>query len=242
VLVGISAYQNRDLRLKFAAKDAGDLAASLRHQQGGLYREVNIHVVPEASATRDTILSEILWLRRQTTQRDLAILFLAGHGVAEDVEYYFLTVDADPDAPSIRGLPGTELRTQLRQIPGRTVALLDTCYAGALVQGQRTRDLPLDISKLVSELSAPETGVAVYSATTNRQRAAELEALHNGVFTRALLDVLTGVYGQQGPAPIRVNSLATLLGERVLTLSQGKQASTYNALDPIRDIPLFVVR
>jgi uncharacterized caspase-like protein len=174
--------------------------------------------------------------------RDLAILFLAGHGVAEDVEYYFLTVDAGPDAPSIRGLSGTDLRTQLRQIPGHTVALLDTCYAGALIGGDHMRDLPLDISKLVAEMSAAETGVAVYSATTNRQRAAELEALHNGVFTAALLDVLTGRYGQSGSTPIRVNYLASLLAERVRLLSGGRQASTYNALDPIRDMPLFVAR
>lgn len=215
---------------------------ALRRQQGGLYREVNVHRVLEADAKRDTILQEILWLRRQTTQHDLALLFLAGHGVAEDVEYYFLTVDADPDEPSLHGLPGSMLRTQLRQIPGRTVTLLDTCYAGAFIQGQQTRDVSLDISKFVAELSAPETGLAVYSATTNRQRAAELDTLRNGVFTAALLDVLNGRYGQNASAPIRVNSLATLLSERVLTLSGGRQASTYNALDPIRDVPLFVVR
>jgi WD40 repeat protein len=242
VLVGISAYQHDELKLHFAAKDARDLAEALRRQKGGLYREANIHLVPEAEANRDRILGEILWLRRETVQRDLAILFLAGHGVSEDVEYYFLTVDSDPDAPSIRGLPGTQLRNQLRQIPGRTLAFLDTCYAGALVQGQRTRDLPLDISKLVAELSAPETGVAVYSATTNRQRAQELDTLQNGVFTAALIEVLSGRYGPSGAGPIRVNYLATLLAERVKTLTGGRQASAFNALDPIRDVPLFVVR
>jgi hypothetical protein len=77
-------------------------------------------------------------------------------------------VDADSDEPFLHGLPGSMLRTQLRQIPGRTVALLDTCYAGAFIQGQQTRYVPLDISKFVAELSGPETGVAVYSATTNR--------------------------------------------------------------------------
>src|ERR1700683_1364004 len=101
------------------------------------------------------------------------------------------------------------LRTHLRQIPGRTVTLLDNCYAGAFIQGQQTRDVPLDISKFVAELSAPETGGAVYSATPNRQRAAELDTLRNGVFTAALLDVLKGRYGQNASAPIRVTSLAT---------------------------------
>ncbi len=35
--------------------------------------------------------------------------------------------------------------------------------------------------------------------------------------------------------------LATLLSERVLTLSGGRQTSTHN-VDPIRDVLLFVVR
>ena len=73
------------------------------------------------------------------------------------------------------------------------------------------------------------------------QRAAELDTLRNGVFTAALLDVLNDRYGQNASAPIRVNSLATLLSERVLTLSGGRQTSTHN-VDPIRDVLLFVVR
>ena len=242
VLVGISNYQNETLRLKFAAKDASDLGVALRRQEGGLYREVNVHLVPEAQATRRYILQRLVELQRSTTQGDLAILFLAGHGLAEDIEYYFLTVDADPDMPSVDGLSGSDLRRHLRQIPGRTLVFLDTCYAGAIVEERAKRDLPLDIGKFLDELASPETGVIVYSATTGRQRAEELTMLKNGVFTAALLETLDGRAGQATHEPIRLNILGTLLAERVRTLSQGKQTPVYNPLDPLPDLPLFLVR
>jgi WD40 repeat protein len=244
VLVGISDYQNETLRLKFAAKDASDLAVALRRQagEGGLYREVNVDVMPEAHATRRSILQRLVELQRSTAQGDLAILFLAGHGLAEDIEYYFLTVDADPDMPSVDGLSGSDLRRHLRLIPGRTLVFLDTCYAGAIVEGRTTRDLPLDIGKFLNELASPETGVVVYSATTGRQRAEELAMLKNGVFTAALLETLDGRAGQPAHEPIRLNILGTLLAERVRTLSNGKQTPVYNPLDPLPDLPLFLVR
>jgi WD40 repeat protein len=247
LLVGISAYKNVGLKLKFAAKDAYDLGEALKRQAGpdGLYREVNVHVLPEAKATREAILREIVWLQRGVTQRDLAVLFLAGHGLSEDGEYYFLPVDGDVDNVSILGLSGTDLRRRLGQIPSRTIALLDTCYAGAMAStGSGFRGPPPDLDKLVNELSSADAGVAVYSATTGNRRALELDELQHGVFTRALLDVLSGraQHGQAGTGELRLNMLANLLAEDVRSLTAGKQATTYTALAPLADLPLFLVR
>lgn len=245
VLVGISAYADLTLRLKFAADDARDLGEALKRQAGagGLYREVNVHVLPEAEATREAILGELVWLQRSVTQRDLAVLFLAGHGLSEAGEYYFLPVDADADKVIVRGLSGTDLRRSLGQISSRTIALLDTCHAGAMaVTG--LRGPPPDLDKLVNELSSAEAGVAVYSATTGNQLARELDKLQHGVFTRALLDVLSG-QAQQGQAvtgELRLNMLASLLAEHVRLLTEGKQAATFTALAPLADLPVFIVR
>lgn len=247
VLVGVSAYQNTARTLKFAAKDAQDLADALRHQEGpdGLYSKVTIRVLPEGIATREAILREILWLQREVTQRDLAVLFLAGHGMSENGEYYFLPVNADEDSVSIFGLSGTDLRRSLGQIPSRTIVLLDTCYAGALAgNGIGLRSPPPDLDKLVNELATADAGVAVYAATTGRHLAQERDELRNGVFTRALLDVLSGRSppGQANGGVLRLNMLAAFLAEDVKALTDGKQASTYNALAPLADLPLFLVR
>jgi WD40 repeat protein len=240
VLIGVSAYGDEKLRLLFAAKDAEDLAVALKKQEGGLYREVNVNSRVDAQVTRNEILEQLIWLQRNTTQEDLALVFLAGHGASEDEEYYFLTADADEETMTTKGVSGTDLRHRLRQIPGRTVVFVDTCYAGALAAGMR--DVQPDITKLLNELSGAEAGVAVYSATTGRQRAQELSTLQNGVFTRAILDALSGAAGQPADGALRLNVLAEELADRVKTLTGGKQAATYNALRALRDTPLFLVR
>ena len=82
--VGVSRYQDNRLTLGFAAKDASDIVAVLQRQKGRLYRDVEVKLVTDATATKATkgeVLDALEWLERQTTSKDIAVLFLAGHGV-----------------------------------------------------------------------------------------------------------------------------------------------------------------
>jgi hypothetical protein len=47
--IGVSAYQNPDLQLRFAAKDARDFAAVIARQEGKLYRQVVTKLLPDAT-------------------------------------------------------------------------------------------------------------------------------------------------------------------------------------------------
>lgn len=98
------------------------------------------------------------------------------------------------------------------------------------------------MDRIQNELRAAETGAIVYSATTGRQRAGEIDELENGVFTKALL---RGLEGEADRYPtdgvIRMNELGVFLAEEVKRLTGGRQASTFVPLDPIRDVPLFMV-
>jgi hypothetical protein len=87
--VGVSQYANKSLTLGFAAKDAQDFAASLQTQQGGLYRDVTAKVLADAQASKDEILDGLEWLQRQTTSKDVAMVFLAGHGVNDPTGVYY---------------------------------------------------------------------------------------------------------------------------------------------------------
>jgi hypothetical protein len=66
VLIGVSNYADPNLRLKFAAKDAQDLAVELKKQQGGLYDEVNIQPpLVDGGATKQNILDALASLAHQ---------------------------------------------------------------------------------------------------------------------------------------------------------------------------------
>jgi hypothetical protein len=81
--IGASNYKDKNLRLHFAAKDAEDFAALAKAQEGGLYEKVITHP-PKGSlrddeATRDAVLDELDWIRREVTNKDVAMVLLAGH-------------------------------------------------------------------------------------------------------------------------------------------------------------------
>ena len=94
----------------------------------------------------------LLWLKRQTTQQDVATVFLAGHGRKdEEGHYLFLPYDTDENALELTTVRDTDLQRMLGGIPGKVLFFVDTCYAGAF-QGVRADTQP-DIDRLVGHLS-----------------------------------------------------------------------------------------
>ena len=82
----MSKYEDKNLTLQFAAKDANDFAESILKQKGGLYRDVVVKVLTDEKATKDEIMDGFDWISKETTSKDIAIIFLAGHGVNEKGE------------------------------------------------------------------------------------------------------------------------------------------------------------
>jgi hypothetical protein len=60
--IGVSQYEDKNLILQFAAKDARDFAESLLKEKGGLYRDVVVKVLTDGKATRDEIIDGFDWI------------------------------------------------------------------------------------------------------------------------------------------------------------------------------------
>ena len=89
IAVGVSKYEDKRLTLNFAGKGAADFASVMESQKGGLYRDVMMKVLTDGKAVKDEILDGLDWLRKETTSKDVAIVFLAGHGVNDPGGIYF---------------------------------------------------------------------------------------------------------------------------------------------------------
>jgi len=50
-------------------------------QEGGLYRQVDVRLLTDQQAIKDNIRDGLEWVQRQTTGRDVAMVFFAGRGV-----------------------------------------------------------------------------------------------------------------------------------------------------------------
>jgi hypothetical protein len=239
--IGIANYERPELRLAMAAKDARDIAAVLSRQQGRLYREVVSRIVVDQAASKAAILDGLEWIQRQTTVRDVAVVFVAGHGI-NDVStghYHFLPYDADLSAIKRTTLSQQELQSSLRSIPGKVLFLLDSCHSGNLLGAWAARGVA-DLSVFISELVRSEGGVVVFAASTGGQSAQESPAWGNGVFTKAVLEGLRGAAAFIKGRPITVNMLDLYISERVKDLTGGVQTPTTAKPSSLPDFPVAV--
>jgi WD40 repeat protein len=236
--IGVGAYHDKGLALDYAAKDARDIASVFEKQKGGLYRDVVTRLLTDEGATRDGILDGLDWLQREVTARDVAVLFVSGHGITDqNGGYYFLPVNADTEKLKRSGIVFSEIRNTLSTIAGKTVLFVDTCHSGGIMGKRKGM---VDVNAIASELAGAENGVVVFTSSTGRQYSLEDPEWRNGAFTRALLEGLSGKADVLGKGKITVSMLEFYLSERVKELTGGKQTPTTAKPVTVQDFPLAV--
>lgn len=240
--VGVGAYPSQNLRLLFPAKDAGDLAAALRAQAGKLYREVQVKVLADKDATKTAILDGLQWLQQQTTDKDVAVLFLAGHGVEDPSsgQYYYIPYDGELGRMMSTLLPDVVVRQALSGLAGKVLLFLDTCHAGKVFADRNLRGTGAWI-RFVNELSSAENGVVVFASSTGRQSSQEAPEWGNGAFTKALVEGLAGKADYRHSGRITVDMLDYYISERVKALTGGTQSPTTAKPSTVPDFPIAVV-
>lgn len=238
LIIGISRYHDPLLRLRFPSKDAEDLAAVLRSQAGGLYREVQVRLLLDEAASKSGVLDGLEWLQRQATARDVAVLFVAGHGVRDGSTglYYFLPVDAQLDAIKRTQISQDEFLATLRSLPGKVLVFLDTCFAGQLMRRQDRS--PPDLGRFVNDLVSAESGLVVFASSSGRQTSQESPDWQNGAFTRALVEGLSGQAAPLGRGIITLAMLELYLSDRVKQLTGGMQTPMVARPEAVQDFPL----
>lgn len=240
--VGISEYRDAGIRLEFAAKDSRDLSNFLKHQEGGLYRKVELRQLTDGKATRDEVLDGLEWIRRESTARDIALVFLAGHGINDaDGTYYFLPQDVDIKRLKRSAVIFTEIRNTLTALPGKAIFFVDTCHAGNVL-GTGTRSIRNDTTAIINELASAENGVIVFAAATGRQYAQESSDWGNGAFTKAILEGLGGRADYANSGRITHKMLDLYISERVKKLTEGAQSPVTIVPNGVPDFPLVLSR
>ena len=234
--IGVSRYEDQNLTLQFAAKDASDFAESILKQKGGLYRDVVARVLTDGKATKDEILDGFDWILKETTSKDIAIIFIAGHGVNEKGGvYYFLPVNANIDRLRRTGVPFTDMKNTVASLTGKTILFIDTCHAGNVMGA---RGATTDITGVVNELASAENGAVVFASSTGKQYSFEDANWGNGAFTKAVVEGINGKADYSGKGKITINMLDLYVSERVKELTRGKQTPATAKPQTIPDFPL----
>jgi Caspase domain/WD domain, G-beta repeat len=245
LLVGVTGYQNPEYDdLQFPAHDAESLATALEGQKGGLYADVQIKVVDDA--TQHNVFEGLDWLRHSATSRDLAIVFLSGHGFVDGKQkFWFLTREADLDRLRSTAISNDDLLDSITSVPGKKILFIDACHAGAAMSlALRAPDTSPDMNKVVNDFSTAGSGVVVYGASTGTERAKEdAKWDRHGAFTKALIEAIGEGKAKMDPSGrITTDILDFYVEERVKDLTGGAQHPVMNRPALIPDFPLALAR
>jgi WD40 repeat protein len=237
--IGVSKYDRTEFQLDFPAKDARDIATALGNQEGGIYREVDTKLLENPD--KNEVLGGLDWIEAQVTAKDVAVVFLAGHGVNDrNGKYHFLPANANPDNLRRTAVDYGIIRDVLSNLPGKVLAFIDTCHSGN-VMGSR-RGAKADLDKIAMDLASAENGVIVFASSTGSQYSLEDSSWNNGAFTKALVEGFTGKADYTKDKKITINELDLYLSERVKKLTNNRQTPTTSKPKTIQDFPVVAAR
>jgi uncharacterized caspase-like protein len=184
--IGVSRHQNPDWNtLQYADDDAVAFADTFVKQQGRQYESVEKRVLTNQDATVQNVKFAQRELKDTAAETDVAVVFVAGHGIEQGGDYYFLCHDTKETDLENTALPWRDFANVLREVRAKRVLLLvDTCHAG-FVTGWRTTD------QLIDRLNR-KAGVLVFAASRGEEISWENPDWKHGAFTKALVEGLEG--------------------------------------------------
>jgi len=151
-----------------------------------VYKPQNIHydLLTDANAGKSNIINKINALARVIRPTDGFILFVAGHGVLLQNQYYMLTHEFDGTISSSSMISSNEIAEMSKTIKSLSqLFIFDTCHAGGvdtIVRGLYDARMSVLAKKM---------GLHIYASASSVQEA--LDGYQgNGLFTSTLLDGL----------------------------------------------------
>jgi hypothetical protein len=210
VAIGVNEYAANPFfrNLKYAVADADSFASELKTQQErlGLYEKVEIIKLTDAAATKANILAAFAGLAAKAQPEDAVIIYYAGHGLAQNKQFYLIPHDlggataaattqpeaANPQAAldamlTARGVSDRELERAFEGVDsGQIMMIIDACNSGQALGGERDGRGPMN-SKGLAQL-AYDKGMYILTAAQSFQAAQEVNVVGHGLLTFVLLD------------------------------------------------------
>ena len=232
--VGVNSYQESTIQnLNFCVADAKGVIDSLKAQEGRRYAKVNSLLIADGESllpTAENIRKNLTFLD-QAGDRDIVLLFLAGHGVsAQEGKFFFLPRDATMTGNVVnasRAISGDELVAVLEG-SGRRMLFIDACQSGGV-----------DNDRMVRALQ--ESNAFVFTASRGNELSEEHPRLGHGVFTYSILNALRGAPAALAEGNVSVRSMSGFVSLEVPRLTGNRQnPQIYSLL--YCDFPLAVIR
>jgi hypothetical protein len=246
--IGINRYDDSAIpNLDYAVNDARGIIEVFKAQEGKVYGKVNSLLIADGAAlspTRDNIIDNLGFLKR-AGQRDVVLLFIAGHGMNDDGgNFFFLPSDAgfnaDGSIRQSRAIPNRDIRSIL-DVPGHKLVFIDACHSEG-TSGRKAR--AVENNRLVRELKDEST--VIFTSSLGTELSQESREYAHGLFTYAIIEGIGGkadLLPSQAPdGVVSMKELDTYVSQRVPELSGGAQHPTTDTPGGYVDFTVAEVR
>ena len=220
VALGVSDYDNPDLQLQYAAKDATDISKALEQYGSG---EKHVLLLTNEQVKDRSALEKVRDFLSNTTVNDRVVFYVAGHGMLDDkYNYYYAPAGFDSERIDETGIAMDELTACLQNAKARKkLLLLDTCHSGMLGEEGEEKlamsgvQLPhgvraiqhrgMKVKKAIGALNTKQKkryiedlfsrgdvqrGINIIAGAAGAEYALESGAWKNGVFTSTIIQAL----------------------------------------------------
>lgn len=247
VILGISDYQDNRLDLQYADRDAEAMRKILVEQQG--FRADHVQLLTNSQATLGQVRTALFNFLAATKPEDLALIFLAGHGVQDSKNpdnYFFLVHDSKLDNLGGTAIPMWDLGSLMDFTirAQRILVFADTCHSGAVLEkGNAAPGATLNFFNKYLEVLARRKGRLVVTASQSHESSLEKPELQHGVFTQSLLLGLGGS-ADDNPADgvVTAGELIDFVRANVPTETHGDQHPSFDQQGFDLNLPLAHVQ
>jgi len=182
------------LKLNYCVADARTVADAVAERAGGQYEIAGNPLRLENKATQhdnvENAFAELSERLADARPEDILLIYMAGHGVDIEGQYYFVAPHPQLTAfdESLIKKHGVswQLLQRLAPLPCRKVFMLDTCYSGLTVKGMTASEEKAAIRPL------RRTQALVLTAAAADEESWEDDSLKHGIFTHCIVQGLKG--------------------------------------------------
>ncbi len=225
--LGINQYENKNYNLKYAKNDASQFVSSLEQAASSLYEQVHTFALADKKVTKENVLEMVQEIATTIGPEDVFVFYYAGHGVmyeeqSKDNDFFLVMSDitnlyGGKEMLLEKGLSSKELLGISKQIVAqKQVFFLDACQSGAALNVLATRGVSRE--KTLAQL-ARSSGTFFITASQDVEYANESSSLEHGLFTYAILELLTGKAPTYADDVLSMGELKNYVEQRVPELS-----------------------
>ena len=240
VVCGVSDYTGSEIDLKYAAKDAEDMANALDLGAKRLFGTNKSFIYTLTSnqpaqnhPTKVNILRTFETISSAASSEDVIVVYLSGHGInvgGAEGDFHYLTADAftgNPSAyndPSIRNqttLSSNELVQLFKKVPAlKQVLIIDACASGKVVDNLMVKkDIESSTLRALDRMK-DRTGMHIITGCTADAVSYEASRYGQGILTYSLLEGFRGL-ALRDDKFADVNQLFQYAQDRVPVLASG---------------------